>query len=215
MGRPKQPKATKKQLLETAFAELTRHGFHGTSIQAILQRSDLTKGALFHHYPTKKALALAVLEQIVAPLIYERWLEPLEQMGNPIDILQALFRTTESRMAIGACVEHEKPMDNSLTMGCPLAQLAQEMAPLDADFCMVCDQILAMWREGVSGVLTMGQQQQQVRSDLDTTSAATFLISALEGAITTARQSADADQARTILSQCSEHLIQHLEWMRY
>ncbi|MDX8408917.1 MAG: TetR/AcrR family transcriptional regulator [Mariprofundales bacterium] len=209
MGRPKQPKATKRQLLEATFDQLYLHGFHGTSIQAILEHSDLTKGALFHHYPSKKALALATLEQIITPLIYERWLEPLEQTGNPIDILQELFRTTEQQMMLGGIGER------ALLLGCPLGQLAQEMAPLDEDFRDGCEQTFAMWREGLAGVLELGQQQQQVRTDLDANAVAQFLIAALEGAIAMARQSAKMDQARAILKQCSEHLVQHLEWMRY
>jgi len=209
MGRPKQPKATKRLLLDATFEQLYLHGFHGTSINAILVRSGLTKGALFHHYPSKKALALATLEQIITPLIYERWLEPLEQPGNPVDILQELFRHTEQRIMMGELGER------ALLLGCPLGQLAQEMAPLDGDFREGCEQVFAMWREGVSGVLELGQQQKQVRSDLNSAAVARFLIASLEGSISMARQSADIDTARSNLRQCSEHLVQHLEWLRY
>lgn len=209
MGRPKQPKATQRQLLEAAFEQLYLHGFHGTSISAVLQRSGLTKGALFHHYPSKKALALAVIEQIVAPLIYERWLEPLEQRGDPVDILQELFRHMDDRMTMGGVGAR------GLLLGCPLGQLAQEMAPLDADFRDGCEQVFTMWREGLAGVLTLGQQQRQVRDDVDTDAVARFIIAAVEGSIAMARQAADIDRARAILRQCSEHLVQHLEWLRY
>ncbi|MDX8414216.1 MAG: TetR/AcrR family transcriptional regulator [Mariprofundales bacterium] len=209
MGRPKQPKATKKLLLEATFAQLYLHGFHGTSIQAILQQSGLTKGALFHHYASKKVLALATLEQIITPLIYERWLEPLERPGNPVDILQELFRNTEQRIMLGNLGER------ALLLGCPLGQLAQEMAPLDADFREGCEQVFTMWREGLAGVLAQGQQQKQVRADLNSNAVARFLIAALEGSISMARQSADIETARRNLSQCSEHLVQHLEWLRY
>ncbi len=105
--------------------------------------------------------------------------------------------------------------ERALLLGCPLGQLAQEMAPLDEDFRDGCEQTFAMWREGLAGVLELGQQQKQVRTDLDANAVARFLIAALEGAIAMARQSAKMDQARTILRQCSEHLVQHLEWMRH
>jgi len=209
MGRPKQPKVTKNLLLEATFEQLYLHGFHGTSIQAILQRSGLTKGALFHHYASKKVLALATLEQIITPLIYERWLEPLERPGNPVDILQELFRNTEQRIMLGELGER------ALLLGCPLGQLAQEMAPLDSDFREGCEQIFTMWREGLSGVLELGQRHKQVRADLDSNAVARFLIAALEGSISMARQSADIASARNSLRQCSEHLVQHLEWLRY
>ncbi|MDQ6964100.1 MAG: TetR/AcrR family transcriptional regulator [Mariprofundales bacterium] len=209
MGRPKQPKATRNLLLDAAFEQLYLHGFHGTSIQAILQQSGLTKGALFHHYASKKALALATLEQIITPLIYERWLEPLEQPGNPVDILQELFRNTEQRMMLGNLGER------ALLLGCPLGQLAQEMSPLDSDFRQGCEQVFTMWREGLSGVLEMGQQQRQVRTDIDSGAVARFLIAALEGSISMARQSATIDSARRTIRECSEHLVQHLEWLRY
>ncbi|RMH51805.1 MAG: hypothetical protein D6682_03405 [Zetaproteobacteria bacterium] len=102
-----------------------------------------------------------------------------------------------------------------LLLGCPLGQLAQEMAPLDADFRDGCEQVFTMWREGLAGVLTLGQQQRQVRDDVDTDAVARFIIAAVEGSIAMARQAADIDRARAILRQCSEHLVQHLEWLRY
>ena len=40
------------------------HGYDGTSIQAVLAESGVSRGALYHHFPGKDALFLAVLEEV-------------------------------------------------------------------------------------------------------------------------------------------------------
>ena len=42
------------------------HGYDGTSIEAILERSGVARGALYHHFADKEALFDAVLEATVA-----------------------------------------------------------------------------------------------------------------------------------------------------
>ncbi|MEV0348091.1 TetR/AcrR family transcriptional regulator [Nonomuraea sp. NPDC050680] len=54
--------ATRDQLLAIATRLFAEHGYEGTSIEAVLQESGLSRGALYHHYAGKDALFEAVLE---------------------------------------------------------------------------------------------------------------------------------------------------------
>ncbi len=67
---PKQDRAARTRLLAlTAAAELfAARGFRHTSMQDVADRVGMTKGAVYFHYPTKEALAVAVVEQH-----YARW----------------------------------------------------------------------------------------------------------------------------------------------
>ncbi|GAA1397276.1 ScbR family autoregulator-binding transcription factor [Kitasatospora putterlickiae] len=67
---PKQDRAARTRLLVlTAAAELfAARGFRHTSVKEVADRVEMTKGAVYFHFPTKEALAVAVVEQH-----YARW----------------------------------------------------------------------------------------------------------------------------------------------
>jgi AcrR family transcriptional regulator len=59
--------ATRDHLVAVATGLFTEHGYDGTSVEAVLRAADVSRGALYHHYPGKDALFAAVLETV-----YER-----------------------------------------------------------------------------------------------------------------------------------------------
>ena len=58
----RQPDLTRQRILEASFAEIHRQGFQAASVANILTTTGLTKGALYHHFPSKKDLGLAVID---------------------------------------------------------------------------------------------------------------------------------------------------------
>lgn len=59
-------KATRAQLVDVATRLFAAHGYDGTSIEAVLAESGASRGSLYHHFPGKEALFLAVLEDAAA-----------------------------------------------------------------------------------------------------------------------------------------------------
>lgn len=55
---------TTQSLIETARKHFSSYGFAKTSLEAIVEELDITRGALYHHFKGKKALFLAVLNQV-------------------------------------------------------------------------------------------------------------------------------------------------------
>ncbi|PWI43056.1 ScbR family autoregulator-binding transcription factor [Streptomyces sp. ICBB 8177] len=53
---------TRRSILEAAASVFEELGYEGTSTTEILARSGLTRGALYHHFPGKRALADALME---------------------------------------------------------------------------------------------------------------------------------------------------------
>ncbi|GGY24168.1 ScbR family autoregulator-binding transcription factor [Streptomyces djakartensis] len=53
---------TRRVILEAAASVFEEHGYEATKITDIVDRAKVTKGALYHHFDSKEALALAVLE---------------------------------------------------------------------------------------------------------------------------------------------------------
>ena len=55
-------RATRAHLIDVATRLFAAHGYDGTSIEAVLAESGASRGSLYHHFPGKEALFLAVME---------------------------------------------------------------------------------------------------------------------------------------------------------
>src|SRR5580765_2302708 len=55
--------ARRQQILDGARRCFARHGYEGATVRRLEQATELSRGALFHHYRDKEALFLAVAEQ--------------------------------------------------------------------------------------------------------------------------------------------------------
>jgi TetR/AcrR family transcriptional regulator, transcriptional repressor for nem operon len=115
------PERTRERLLQAAFREVHRSGFQSAGIDTILAATNVTKGALYQYFDSKEALGYAIVEEIIAKLVRDRWLRPLRSDGQPIDILIGIVQGIPAR-----------PED--VRAGCPLLNLAPEMSPLDEPF---------------------------------------------------------------------------------
>jgi TetR/AcrR family transcriptional regulator len=56
------PDRTRRNLLDAAYREFAAAGFHGASIEKICRRAGVSKQILIHHFGSKAAAHLAVLE---------------------------------------------------------------------------------------------------------------------------------------------------------
>ena len=178
--RSRDPERTRERLLQAGYREIYRSGFQSASIDNILAATNVTKGALYHHFQSKEALGHAIIDEVVATLPRDRWFHPLERSTdkNPIDALISVVQAIPTR-----------PKD--IKGGCPLVNLAQEMSPLDEQFRKRLERIFHAWQEAIATVLRRGQSQGTVRRDLLPEEAATFLIAMVEGYEVLAKNSQD------------------------
>jgi AcrR family transcriptional regulator len=67
--RERQAEATRDLLLSIARERFTTQGYAATSIEDIVQRAGVAKGALYHHFSGKDALFRAVYEAVLADVV--------------------------------------------------------------------------------------------------------------------------------------------------
>src|SRR5688572_32336492 len=60
--------ATRDRLIDAARDLFGQHGYDGTSIEAILRAAGIQRGALYHHFDSKRAVFDAVLDRVIADL---------------------------------------------------------------------------------------------------------------------------------------------------
>jgi len=161
---------TRAEILEAAFGEVFTRGFQGVSVDDIVAKTNLTKGAFYHQFPTKLDLGYSLVEEVIQPMTYSRWIEPLKKYENPLQgILDQL------KQLIG------KAHPVHLQYGCPLNNLVQEMAPQDSIFKEKLATALHNWIEGIEKELNRGKQNGFIRPEVDTRQVAHFVVMAHEG----------------------------------
>lgn len=172
----KQPDLTREKLLTSAFCEIHRQGFQAASIANILQDTGLTKGALYHHFPTKQALGLAVIEEVIKGRLEGLIFKRLRESEQPVDTLLDIIATIDKKV----------PSD-FVMLGCPLNNLMQEMSALDEIFQEQLNGVLGIWQKTVEDALKRGQKQGEIRADVNCKATALFIVSAWEGCIGVAK----------------------------
>ena len=81
-------RATRAHLVEVATRLFAAHGYEGTSIEAVLADSGVSRGSLYHHFPGKEALFWAVLEGVAAR-VGGQLEEARRNAGDPVAALRA------------------------------------------------------------------------------------------------------------------------------
>src|SRR3982751_5162824 len=110
------PQGNRGKMLDVAAELFQARGYHATSLGDVMTAAGVSGGALHHHFPTKKALALKVIEERVAASVQETWIEPVLAASTAREGVRAVF------MAVAAELEQQ-----GYVRGCPLNNLAHEL----------------------------------------------------------------------------------------
>jgi AcrR family transcriptional regulator len=81
---------TRQRLLQAAAAEFAREGYVGANINRISQAAGFAKGTIYNHFPSKRALMLALIDSIAAAHV-EFILEQVEPEHDPALQLTRFF----------------------------------------------------------------------------------------------------------------------------
>lgn len=191
------PARTRESLRQAAFEEMHKSGFRGSDVETILRKAGVTKGALYHHFDSKEALGYAVVDEVIAQIMREKWQLPLQDARHVVDVLIGIVRSTSVQPGHISC-------------GCPLNSLSEEMSPLDEGFRKRTAKVFKNWHQAVATALRDGKASGVVRNDIDPDETATFLIAAYEGYISLAKNSQDAG----VLQAGQKTLVRYLESLR-
>jgi TetR/AcrR family transcriptional regulator, transcriptional repressor for nem operon len=189
------PQQTRAQILEVAFWEVFKRGFHAVSINDILAQTDLTKGAFFHHFPTKEDLGYAIVDETLKEMVLDRWIRPLEEYENPVEGISANLKK----------VIDSSP-DEGFALGCPLNNLIQEMSTVDTKFRDKLHAVLELWISGVEKNLKRAQTRGYLKSDANARRLAEFIVMNHEGAFGMVKSMRDKRVFRSLHATLKDYL---------
>jgi AcrR family transcriptional regulator len=186
---------TRAAILGAAFEEIYAHGFHASSIDAILERTELTKGALFHQFASKLELGYAVVDEVIVPMTLERWVTPLAAFDDP---LEGILELVERHVG-------DAPQA-SLDLGCPLGNLIQEMSNVDPQFRRRLRRCIEVWIRGLEEHVERGRASGHVRRSVEPRAVAEYVVLTLEGVFAVAKGLRDKSVVPTFVSTMRTYL---------
>ncbi len=177
---------TRSALLAAAFEEIYKYGFQAASVANIVKRTHLTKGAFFHHFPDKKSLGYAVVDEVIAEMIRSQWVAPLLESRDPLATIADEFEKGIDMLA-------QAPVN----LGCPLNNLAQEMSPVDEGFRRRTADVFAVWVDAYAAALARGKKRGVVARRVRPRDTGVFLVAQIEGILSLAKTTKDPGVMRS------------------
>lgn len=93
--RSKAGAAKRQAIMHAALDLFSRYGIHGTSLDQVAERADLSKTNLLYYFPSKEALYITVLKDILAI-----WLAPLKALQADQQPIEAICHYIALKLAV-------------------------------------------------------------------------------------------------------------------
>ncbi|WP_390617639.1 TetR/AcrR family transcriptional regulator [Maricurvus nonylphenolicus] len=193
------PDITRQRILGVAAEEFHLRGYKATSLSDILTRAEVSKGALYHHFPNKQELGYAVLEEAYINDCMSMWRQAMAQD----DIIKSLGDMLEEMRS--HCVN-----EDVMKQGCPVNNIAQEMTAQDAGFQQRISAMYTTQAKLVEEALNRSIAAGYIRDDIDPEGVALFIISCLPGMMGIVK----ATRSKKDLEKMHQGLLNYLETLR-
>jgi len=158
----------------TAMRLFAERGYQSTAVADLLRESSVHSGSLYHAFPTKQDVLIAVLEAYrdgIAPMLLEpAW----KGVHDPIERIFALLGAYRRLLVETGC-----------TYGCPIGSLALELHEPDPPIRALLAANFDGWIDHVRDCLE--QARHRFGEDVDTHRLATFILTVMEGGVMQAR----------------------------
>ncbi|PZN96668.1 MAG: TetR/AcrR family transcriptional regulator [Alphaproteobacteria bacterium] len=165
---------TPDRIVHAAMELFGEKGYGSTSVADILRAADANSGSLYHAFPTKQDVLIAVLQRYhegIAPmLLAPAW----EGVSDPIERIFALLGHYRGLLDITDC-----------TFGCPIGSLALEIHEPDPPVRALLAANFDGWVLAVEACLDAAGDR--LPPDIDRRGLAQLVLSVMEGGVMQAR----------------------------
>lgn len=166
--------ATRDKIVRAAMELFWEKGYGSTSIADILSRTQIHSGSLYHFFPGKQDVLVAVLEayrdEIDENLLAYAW----AGVDDPIERIFALLNGYRTQL-----------LATDFVYGCPIGSLALELHEPDPKVRKLLAINFANWSRAVETCLKTAAER--LPPDVDKRALAEFTLTVMEGGIMQAR----------------------------
>ena len=183
---------TRERLVESARDLFLVQGYNATGVAQILKGAKVNSGSLYHFFPTKEDLLVAVLEWY-RDNIYEGLLKPVyERIDDPIE---RVFGVLDGYRQLVTMLEFQ--------YGCPIGNLALELSNSHPHARSLIRDNFENWVASIEANLDAAADR--LPEGTDRKALALFTLTVMEGAVMLAKTYRTVDPFDTAVSQLRDH----------
>jgi TetR/AcrR family transcriptional repressor of nem operon len=173
----------KERLIAAGIRMLYAKGYHGTTVDALLEDAGVPKGSFYHHFGSKESFGLAVLQRYedIQRELLRRW-SGRHDLSVP-ERLAAYHRDVVGKF-----------LSSEWQLACLAGKLSNELAANSEPFRARLSTTFVHWGSALEELLAEGQRSGEVRADQPAGRLADAVIAMIEGGFVGAlslRQSED------------------------
>jgi len=172
----------RRRILEVARELFIERGLKGVSMDEVAGAAGIKKANLFHYYPSKECLELAVLEQAAGEMKEQVEAQLSASGRDPVGTVASMFEQAGRGMRERRC-----------RGGCFLGNVAQEASDHNETIRVRVSEFLRYWTDQLAGFLDRGRASGYFRPELEPRTAAEAILALFEGALLFSKASRRAD----------------------
>jgi TetR/AcrR family transcriptional repressor of nem operon len=187
---------SREKLLDAALVLIRERGYASTSVDDLCGRAGVTKGAFFHHFASKEALAVAAAGRwseraasLFESAAYHKHSDPLKRVLGYLDFRKAILR--------GGIAEFT----------CLVGTMVQEVYGSNPQIRDACEASISGHASQVAVDIAAAMTRYRIRADWTAESLALHTQAVLQGAFILAKAKGGAD----IAAESIDHLRRYIE----
>lgn len=187
---------SRQKLIDAAILAIRKQGYAATSVDGLCEMAGVTKGAFFHHFKSKDALAIAATDYwterssaLFEAAPYRAYSDPLERVLSYLDLRKAMLAGTLTELS------------------CLAGTMVQEVYASHPDIASACKACICGHVDTLEVDIAAAMKRYRIRASWTAASLAFHTQAVVQGAIILAKAKGSADVA----VESIEHLRRYIE----
>ncbi len=194
---PPRPPSARGKLIEAAFQVVRNKGYSATSVDELCAAAGVTKGAFFHHFPSKEALGVAAAgawtdmaeQRIFNEPDWTRIADPLDRLLAHMDFRFAML---------------DGPVED---FTCFVGTMVQEAFNSSDPIRAACDASISAYAQRLAEDIQPAIDQYGIAHGVTALSLAFHIQAVLQGAFIMAKAKGDAGIARDSVTHLKRYVL--------
>ena len=187
---------TREKILKRCFEAMEVVGFEALRADKEVLNLNISKGALYHYFPTKLDIGYAMVDEIIKPMYEKKWSGLIDRTEG---ISFTIYQIIES--------EKQEATEKKILRGDVLYNLMLEMSGVDLKFRQKLEDVLEMQVKILQKSLLSGKSSNEIKPGVDSRSMAYLLIGQLHGCYAIAKTRASKDVFVSMVNGLHKQLI--------
>ena len=193
---------TQQRILDSARELIFSRSYADVGVADICEHAGVKKGSFYHFYPSKQALAIAILD---AQYIDFKKNLVSKAFAEDVPPLARLVRFTE----IAYQFQKQLNVQTGHVLGCPFGNLANELSTQDEPIRASIQQVFAKLQNHICAVLSGAKEVGDLAQEIDADATAQAMLAYFEGVLLLAKNQNEPEVIRQLLPAMVQIRVKH------